>query len=100
MWRLGISAASAIGESVELFDIAEWMAGLRLDPCPQSRLQRTVGKFERAARQRAVVGDGHDLGLAVGYGDENGDKVRRGRIGSARSAGFPRCPCHVGRPSP
>ena len=33
-------------------------------------------------------------------GDENGDKVRRGRIGSARLAGFPRCPCHVGRPSP
>ena len=100
MRRLGVSSPPAIGESVELLDIAERMAGLRLDPCPQPRLQRTVRKLERAARQRAVVGDGHDLGLAIGDGDEDGDEVRRGRIGSARFASFRRCPCHVGRPSP
>ena len=34
MRRLGLSAAPAIGERVELLDIAERMAGLRLDPCP------------------------------------------------------------------
>ena len=100
MRRAGIAGPPAIGEGVELLDIAERMAGLRLDPRPQSRLQRTVRKFERAARQRVGVGDGHDLGLAVGDGDEDRDEIRRGRIGRARFAGFPRCPCHVGRPSP
>ena len=84
MRRLGVSSPPAIGESVELLDIAERMAGLRLDPCPQSRLQRTVRKLERAARQRAVVGDGHDLGLAVGDGDEHGDEVGRDRVRGAR----------------
>ena len=73
MRRLGIPAASAVGEGIELLDIAKGMAGLRLDPCPQSRLQRAVRKFERAARQRAGIGDGHDLRLAVGDGDEDGD---------------------------
>jgi hypothetical protein len=37
--RLCIAGPPAIGERVELLDIAERMAGLRLDPCPQSRLQ-------------------------------------------------------------
>ncbi len=70
------------------------MAGSHLDPRPQSRLQRAVREFERAARLRAGVGDGHHLGLAAGDGDEDGDKIRRGRVGSA-----PLCSAFRGAPA-
>jgi len=100
MRRLGISAASPVGERVELLDIAERMAGLRLDPRPQTRLQRAMRKLERAARQRAGVGDGHDLGLAVGDGDENGDEVCRDRVRGTRFPDLSRCSCQVDGPFP
>ena len=51
------------------------MAGLLFDPGPQTRLQRAVREFKRAARQRARIGDGHDFWLAVGHGDENGRQL-------------------------
>ena len=98
MRRLGVAGPSAIGKGVELLDIAERMPGLRLDPRPQPRLQRAVRKLERTARQRAGVGDGHDLGLAVGDGDEHGDEISRDRVRRTRFPGLSRCPCHVDGP--
>ena len=50
-----LGGAVAVGEGVELLDIAERMAGLLLDPLAQARLQRPVGALERSGRQAAAV---------------------------------------------
>jgi len=93
--RVGAAGSSGIRKSVELLDIAERMAGLRFDPGAQTRLQRAVLEFERTARQRGCVGDGHDLGLAVGHGDQHGDQIGGDRAGGLCRLGFSRWPCHV-----
>src|SRR4051812_42140124 len=62
MRRLGISAASTIGESVELFDIAEWMAGLRLTHA------RNPVCSERWANSNGPLGSALALAMVMIFG--------------------------------
>jgi hypothetical protein len=65
----------AVGEGVELLDIAEGMVGLRLDPGAQARLQRAMTLFERAGGQGGAIPDGHDPRLAAGHRHNDRDQV-------------------------
>ncbi|KTT92323.1 hypothetical protein NS44R_14660 [Mammaliicoccus sciuri] len=95
MRPLGVAGPAAVGKGVELRDIAERVAGLRLDPGPQRGLQRAMRELERAARQRGAAGDGHDLRRAVGDGDQHRDEVGGDRISRSRCAGFLRRSGHA-----
>ncbi len=72
----------AVGEGVELLDIAERMMGLLLHPGAQAGLQRAVRQLERAGRQRRAAVDGQHARLAVGDRDDHRDQfgggLRRG----------------------
>jgi hypothetical protein len=95
--RLGIARTAMVGEGVELFDIAERAAGLRLDPGSQAHLQRAVLELKRTARQRCRIRDRHDLRPAVGDGGQHRYQIRCDRIGrcSGLMRGFGRALFHV-----
>ncbi len=63
-----------VGEGVELFEIAERVSCLPLDPCPQARLQRPMLNLERPRGQRAAPFDRHGEGQAVGDRSQHGDQ--------------------------
>jgi hypothetical protein len=48
--RRTLSSSIAVGEGIELFDIAEGMSRLLLDPSAQSCLERAVTELERSGR--------------------------------------------------
>jgi len=68
MGRLG---AFAVGEGVELLDIAQAVLGLGLDPAAQTRLQRAVQHLERPGRQGLPAACGQHPGLAQADGREH-----------------------------
>src|ERR1700722_19899195 len=58
------TGAIAIGKSVELFDITERQLCLPFDPGTQSRLQRTMGEFERPGGQSVPIANRQNTRLA------------------------------------
>ena len=71
----GVAATIAIGEGVELLDVAEGVAGLPFHPGAQTRLQRAALDLEGARRQREAVVDRHHLRPPVGDRDQHGDQL-------------------------
>jgi hypothetical protein len=71
---VGVAAPVAIGEGVELLDVAEGAPRLPLHPGAQTRLQRAMPDLERPRRQRQAVVDRHHLRPPVGDGDQHGDQ--------------------------
>src|SRR5262249_5746705 len=57
--------AVAVGEGVELLDIAQRMVGLALDPGAQAGLQRRMIAFERSGRKQRTVFQGKHLRCVV-----------------------------------
>lgn len=70
----------AVGKCVELLDIAEGMAGLRLDPGPQPRLQGAVPGLERARGQTRPLASGEDARRVIGDRDDHGDQFHPHRL--------------------
>src|SRR5262249_32374107 len=70
-----LSSPVAIGESVKLFDIAERMTGLLLDPLPQPGLQGAAIEFEWARWQCGAIADGHNPRLAIGNGRQHRNEI-------------------------
>src|SRR6185312_14858465 len=78
--RAAALGAVAVGESVELLDIAQRMMRLALDPAAQAGLERAMLGFEGTRRQRPAVLDGEDARLLAGHGDEDGSQLDGGGI--------------------
>ena len=74
--------ARAIGEGVELLDIAQRMMGLALDPGAQAGLQRGMIAFERTGRQQRALLQGQHLRLLADQGDQHRIEFDGDRTGS------------------
>ena len=82
----GIATPVAIGEGVELLDIADRLAGLLLDPVAQARLQRAVHQLERSRRQRPAA-DRQDARPLFAHRHQHGDEVDGDGFGEMRRGG-------------
>src|SRR5262249_60513916 len=92
--------AIAVGECIELLDIAQRMMGLPLDPGTQAGLQGRVIGFERPRGQERTVFEGEDLRLVCDQRHQPRIELNDDGTGSSNRHAAALCLCTNDQSSP